>query len=91
MIVPVAITNRVTKALSGIDRDYVPVAADLADGWTLCARCLLYTSLAIVSVGLKWRQRWAGRNGLPREDLVPASSFGQRDVPLATGFGYRNV
>jgi hypothetical protein len=38
VIVPVAITNRVTKALSGIDRDYVPVAADLADGWTLCAR-----------------------------------------------------
>jgi ATP-dependent RNA/DNA helicase IGHMBP2 len=38
MIVGVAITNRVTSAVSGIDRDYAPVCADLAEGWTLVAR-----------------------------------------------------
>ena len=38
MILGVAITNRVTKTLSGIDRDYAPVCADLSEGWTLVAR-----------------------------------------------------
>ena len=38
MIVRVRISNRVSKALSGVDHDYAPVVADLADGWTLCAR-----------------------------------------------------
>jgi hypothetical protein len=38
MIVQAAITNRVTKTVSGIDRNYAPVCADLSDGWTLCAR-----------------------------------------------------
>ena len=28
----------VSKAVSGVDRDYAPVVADLAEGWTLCAR-----------------------------------------------------
>lgn len=38
MIVRVAITNRVTKALSGIDHNYAPVCEDLSESWTLCAR-----------------------------------------------------
>jgi hypothetical protein len=38
MILGVAITNRVTKTVSGIDRDYAPVCADLSEGWTLVAR-----------------------------------------------------
>jgi hypothetical protein len=38
MILGVAITNKTTKALTGIDRDYAPVCADLAHGWTLCPR-----------------------------------------------------
>jgi hypothetical protein len=37
MIVRTAITNRVTKTVSGIDRDYAPVCADLQDGWTVTA------------------------------------------------------
>jgi ATP-dependent RNA/DNA helicase IGHMBP2 len=38
MIVRLGVTNKTTKAVSGIDRDYAPVCADLADGWTLCPR-----------------------------------------------------
>jgi ATP-dependent RNA/DNA helicase IGHMBP2 len=38
MIVGTAITNRVTRTVSGIDRDYAPVCADLSEGWTLVAR-----------------------------------------------------
>jgi ATP-dependent RNA/DNA helicase IGHMBP2 len=38
MIFGVAITNRVTKTLSGKDRDYTPVRTDLSEGWTLNAR-----------------------------------------------------
>jgi hypothetical protein len=38
MIVAAAITNRVTKTVSGIDRDYQPVCRDLSEGWTLMAR-----------------------------------------------------
>jgi ATP-dependent RNA/DNA helicase IGHMBP2 len=38
VIVRVAITNTVTKALTGIDGDFAAVTADLADGWTLCAK-----------------------------------------------------
>jgi ATP-dependent RNA/DNA helicase IGHMBP2 len=38
MILAAAITNRVTKTLSGIDRDYAPVCRDLSEGWTLMAR-----------------------------------------------------
>jgi ATP-dependent RNA/DNA helicase IGHMBP2 len=38
MIVPVAITNRVTSTVSGIDGDYAPVCEDLSEGWTLVAR-----------------------------------------------------
>jgi len=38
MIVPVAITNRVTSTVSGIDGDYAPVCEDLSEGWTLMAR-----------------------------------------------------
>lgn len=37
----VAITNRVTKTVSGLDRDYRPVCEDLAEGWTLNARAEL--------------------------------------------------
>ena len=37
MIVRAAITNRVTKTVSGIDRDYMPVCGDLEDGWTVTA------------------------------------------------------
>jgi ATP-dependent RNA/DNA helicase IGHMBP2 len=37
MIVKAAITNRVTRTVSGIDRDYLPVCADLQDGWTVTA------------------------------------------------------
>ena len=37
MILRAAITNRVTKTVSGIDRDYMPVCADLQDGWTVTA------------------------------------------------------
>lgn len=33
-----AITNRVTQTVSGLDRDYAPVCADLSEGWTLNAR-----------------------------------------------------
>lgn len=38
MILAAAITNRVTKTVSGIDRDYAPVCRDLSEGWTLMAR-----------------------------------------------------
>jgi len=38
MIVGVAITNRVTSTVSGIDGDYAPVCEDLSEGWTLVAR-----------------------------------------------------
>ena len=38
MIVGVAITNRVTSTVSGIDRDYAPICDDLSEGWTLVAR-----------------------------------------------------
>jgi ATP-dependent RNA/DNA helicase IGHMBP2 len=38
MILAAAITNRVTKTVSGIDRDYAPVCHDLSEGWTLMAR-----------------------------------------------------
>ena len=31
MIVPVAITNRVTSTVSGIDGDYAPVCEDLSE------------------------------------------------------------
>jgi hypothetical protein len=34
----VAITNRVTSILGGIEKDYTPVCDDLAEGWTLVAR-----------------------------------------------------
>jgi ATP-dependent RNA/DNA helicase IGHMBP2 len=37
MILRAAITNRVTKTVSGVDRDYAPVCADLKDGWTVTA------------------------------------------------------
>lgn len=37
MIVKAAITNRVTKTVGGIDRDYMPVCADLEEGWTVTA------------------------------------------------------
>jgi AAA domain len=38
MMIPVAITNRVTSKVSGIERGYAPVCEDLAEGWTLVAR-----------------------------------------------------
>ena len=37
MILRAAITNRVTRTVSGIDRDYAPVCADLQKGWTVTA------------------------------------------------------
>ena len=37
MILRAAITNRVTRTVGGIDRDYAPVCADLQDGWTVTA------------------------------------------------------
>ena len=43
MIVRVGVTNKTTKAVSGIDRDYAPVCTDLAEGWTLCPRERLAT------------------------------------------------
>jgi AAA domain len=43
VIVKAAITNRTTKALSGVDRDFAPVCADLAHGWTLAAPAYLRT------------------------------------------------
>jgi ATP-dependent RNA/DNA helicase IGHMBP2 len=38
MRIGVAITNRVTSILGGVERDYTPVCDDLAEGWTLVAR-----------------------------------------------------
>jgi superfamily I DNA and/or RNA helicase len=37
MILRAAITNRVTRTVSGVDRDYAPVCADLQEGWTVTA------------------------------------------------------
>ncbi len=41
MIVKAAITNKTTKTVSGEDRDFAPVCADLANGWTLAAPAYL--------------------------------------------------
>lgn len=41
MIVKAAITNRTARELSGLDRVYQPVLADLENGWTLAAASYL--------------------------------------------------
>ena len=38
MRIAVAITNRVTTTVSGIEKNYAPVCEDLSEGWTLIAR-----------------------------------------------------
>ncbi len=38
MKIGVAITNRVTSKVSGMERSYAPVCGDLCEGWTLVAR-----------------------------------------------------
>lgn len=38
MRIPVAITNRVTNTVSGVEKHYAPVCEDLGEGWTLVAR-----------------------------------------------------
>ena len=50
VIIRVAITNTATKPVSGIDRDYAPVCADLSQGWTLCARDNLCTQPAALEL-----------------------------------------
>lgn len=50
MSIPVVIKKAVTKPVTGVDRDYAPVCADLAQGWTLCARDDLCTQPARLSL-----------------------------------------